>query len=85
MKKLSILLLALSLNAHAASFGMTTVLTSLDDFKMAEIILNDSQEYLQTGKISVLLADKINLLQSEDSEISESEAVDLIIGYYEQQ
>lgn len=44
----------------------------------AALVLQDIQDYNQTGVVSILLADKMNLVKSEISDLSDSEIVDLL-------
>ncbi len=45
----------------------------------AEAVLNDAQEMLQTGSVSLFLSQKIQEVQNENDGISESEALDILI------
>jgi hypothetical protein len=53
--------------------------TSEDNKAVAAQVINDSQEYMQSGNMSVLLNQKINELQKIDQNISLEEAIDLIV------
>jgi hypothetical protein len=58
----------------------TSALTTLGPaFKQAQIIVNDAQEYLQTGTATTFLAQKISEIQAEDSAISDSEALEILL------
>lgn len=87
--------LALSVNAFSASFIGTTLLptqllaissvaTSGNPQKEAAQVINDSQEYIQSGNITAFLAQKISDIQAQDSSVSESESVDALISVSEQ-
>ena len=96
MKKLiAIATLALSVNAFSASFVGTTLLptqslalssvsTSGNVQKEAAQVLNDSQELIQSGKMSAFLSQKIKDIQAQDSSVSDSEALDALLSVSEQ-
>lgn len=46
---------------------------------VAKQIQNDVQDYNQTGEASVFLAEKIAMVQSENSEMSEQDSVDVLL------
>ena len=46
--------------------------------KQAALVLNDSQEYFQSGRLSAFLAQKVSEVQAE-SELSVEEAVDALV------
>ncbi len=92
--KLLITLLALTLSMNAFSYSITdsTVLTSASPLissastsealqkAQAAAVINDSQEYLSNGKLSVFLADKIKLAQEVNEGASESEALEMLLN-----
>lgn len=55
----------------------STAQTSGNVYK-AQVLLNDTQEAMQSGKISVFLAQQIKEVQSVDSEVSEFEAIEIL-------
>lgn len=61
----------------SASSGDSTFATS-DSNVFAKVLLNDTQEAMQSGKISVLLAQKIREIQAQDSEVSVLEAIEIL-------
>lgn len=88
----ALLTLVLSANVFAYSLRDSTVLTTaapilssasssgtLPD-KQAAMVLNDSQEFFQSGKLSVFLSQKIKETQAIDAEVSQEEALDLLIN-----
>lgn len=46
---------------------------------VAKQIQNDVQDYNQTGVVSVFLADKIAMVQSENADMSEQDSVDVLL------
>jgi hypothetical protein len=52
---------------------------TFEEKQAAAQVINDSQEYMQSGNMSVLLNQKINELQKIDQNISLEEAIDLIV------
>jgi hypothetical protein len=90
--KLSIALLTLAVSANVMAYSITdsTVLTSATPLlssattsgelqkAQAAAIINDSQEYFQSGKLSAFLAQKVSEVQTE-SELSVDEAVDALV------
>lgn len=53
------------------------------DRKAAAQILNDSQEYLQSGNMTAYLKQSIKNVQSLDASISDTEALDALISVSE--
>ena len=45
----------------------------------AQAVLNDAQEMMQTGFVSILLLEKIQETQKLNAGLSESEALDILI------
>ena len=45
----------------------------------AEAVVNDAQDMLQTGKVSLFLSQKIQEAQAQNLDLSEAEALDVII------
>lgn len=92
--KLSIALLTLALSANVMAYSITdsTVLTSASPFlstvstsggfaeKQAALVLNDSQEFFQSGRLSAFLSQKVSEVQAEISDASVEEAVDLLVN-----
>jgi hypothetical protein len=91
MKKLiAIATLALSVNAFSASFVGTTLLptqslalSSVSTSKEAAQVINDSQELIQSGKMTAFLGQKIKDIQAQDSSVSDSEALDALLSVSE--
>jgi hypothetical protein len=46
----------------------------------AAIVLNDAQEAMQSGKVSTFLAQKIKDVQTSNSTMSESDALEIVIA-----
>lgn len=96
MKKfIAIATLALSVNAFSASFVGTTLIptqslalssvsTSGNIQKEAAQVVNDSQELIQSGKMTAFLSQKIKDIQASDSSVSDSEALDALLSVSEQ-
>ena len=92
--KSTIALIALALSANVFAYSVTdsTVLTSASPFlssvttsggfekAQANIILNDAQEYMQSGRVSAFLAQKISEAQSANEGASEVEALEILIN-----
>lgn len=59
----------------------TLILSSwtFEEKQEAAQVINDSQEYLQSGTLSVLLNQKINEIQENDQDLSLEDALDLIV------
>jgi hypothetical protein len=93
MKKLiAIATLALSVNAFSASFvgttllptqSLTSVSTSGNVQNEAAQVINDSQELIQSGKMTAFLGQKIKDIQAQDSSVSDSEALDALLSVSE--
>ena len=91
-KTITILSLIFSANTYAYSLGDSTVITAATPFlssattsgplpeKQAAIILNDTQEFFQSGKLSSFLAQKIKDVQAVDLSASDEEAIDRLIN-----
>lgn len=89
---IALLTIVLSANVMAYSITDSTVLTSATPLlssattsggfaeKQAALVLNDSQEFFQSGKLSAFLAQKVSEVQSEVSDASVEEAVDLLVN-----
>lgn len=54
------------------------------NLKMAQLIINDAQEFIQNGDTNIFLASKVSLLQQEFPEMSAAEAVDILLEMAEQ-
>ena len=58
----------------------TLILTSGPVHKVqAAAVINDAQEMLQTGAVSLFLSQKIQEVQSQNAGLSEAEALDILI------
>lgn len=67
----------------SAPFAMTTftaIASTYWEKKDAIEILNDSQEYMQSGSMPLALDQKIKIVQKE-TEVSDNEALDLLIEF----
>lgn len=76
--------LLLSQSVLALDLTMSPLLTSAATSlsgpeKQAQLIIEDSQEYALSGKLSVLLSQKVNELKQLDETLSTDEAVDLLL------
>lgn len=90
---IALLSLVLSANVFAYSVADSTVISlaspfllsasssgAYDDFKQAAMVLNDAQELIQNGRMSVFLNQKIKEVQAVHAEASEADALDLLIN-----
>lgn len=59
--------------------GLTAMTSSGYNGKEAELVLQDGQEYFQSGVMTPFMAEKINALQSTQ-ELSDDEAVDMLMN-----
>lgn len=96
MKKLiALTVLTLSVNTFAASFvgttllpteslALTTAASSGNPQKQAALIINDTQEYMQSGVMTPFLSQKIKDIQAQDSSVSDQEALDALVSVSEQ-
>ena len=66
--------------SFASSLEFTFSTVSAGQNKEAMVILNDSQAFIQSGKLSAFLAQEIKNAQSQDSDLSEEDALDLLIS-----
>jgi hypothetical protein len=59
----------------------TLILTSIttDEKTEAAQVINDTQEFMQSGNLSVLLNQKLNEVQKENQDLSLEDAMDLIV------
>ncbi len=93
MKTMTALLsLVISANVFAYSVTDLYLVTSLSPLlssaatsggfqkAQAAIVLNDAQEFMQTGKLSAFLSQKIAYAQEINEGASESEALDMLIN-----
>ena len=89
---IAMLSLVISANVFAYSITDSTVLTSASPLlssattsggvaeKQAAIILNDAQEYDQSGTASAFLSQKIKEAQEVNEGASESDAVEMLVN-----
>ena len=84
--KLTILTLSLVLSANVFAFSssISTLELSLigtDEAQkvQANLVIKDSQQVLHTGVVSLFLAQKIQEIQKQNEDVSEAEALDLLI------
>lgn len=94
--KISAMILALTLSANviaseindlsAFTTGSTLLYSATisGEFNKAQAVhvINDSQEYFQSGKLSAFLAQKVSEVQAE-KDVSIDEAVDFLVQYSE--
>jgi hypothetical protein len=84
------LVLAVSTNSFANDFTMENKVAKLVLFsaisssmivllKEAQAVVDDSQGYIQTGKLSAFLSQKIKDVKELNSELSDEEAIDLLL------
>ncbi len=89
---IAMLSLVISANVFAYSITDSTVLTSASPLlssattsgglekAQANIVLNDAQELMQSGKVSAFLAQKIKDAQEINTGASEAEALEMLIN-----
>jgi hypothetical protein len=92
--KSTIALIALALSANVFAYSVTdsTVLTSASPLlssattsggyqkAQANIVLNDAQEFMQSGRLSAFLSQKIAEAQAINEGASESDALEMLIN-----
>jgi len=63
--------------------AFTTVMSPsvIGNKEVARLVVNDTQDYIQTGEISLFLENKISELQTTDSSLSTDDAVDILVAY----
>lgn len=79
------LALILSTNLFAVSFvvapaASTSVSSAIPYKTQAVLILNDAQEYMQSGKASVFLSQRIKEVQSVNVDASENDALEILVN-----
>lgn len=92
--KIALIALSLTVSANVFAYSITdsTALTSLVPLMtsysatgvkvrkaQAETILNDAQEFMQSGKASTFLSQKIKELQADNAGMSEDDALEVLI------
>ncbi len=89
---IALLSLVLSANVFAYSIADSTVLTSATPLlssattsgtlpeKQAAMVINDSQEFFQSGKLSVFLSQKISDAKALNAGASDEEALDMLLN-----
>lgn len=89
---IAMLSLVVSANVFAYSIADSTVITSASPLlstmttsgtvpeKQAAMVLNDSQEFIQSGKMSAFLGQKIKDAQAVNAGASAEEALDMLIN-----
>ena len=63
----------------AATTALSSALSTMADERQAKQIMAEGQEYLQTGEMGILIAQKVEQLQ-EEQEMSDDEAVDTLLN-----
>lgn len=64
----------------AATSAVSSMLsTETNVHKEAQIILNEGQQYFQTGEMGILIGSKVEQLQ-EEQDMSDDEAVDMLMN-----
>ena len=79
-----ILAMAFSMNSFAMDVSLSPSLSTAlsvagDDFKIAHAIMNESQDFYQTGELSLQLSDLVKKVIAENPETSTEEAVDSLV------
>ncbi|MEA9357720.1 hypothetical protein SHI21_15930 [Bacteriovorax sp. PP10] len=94
--KFAIVMMTLLVSANVFAYSITdsTVLTSIlpsissasttGGYPEALQVVNDAQEFLQSGAIHPKLAERINILQDNNSALSTGEAVDMLLARAEE-
>jgi hypothetical protein len=89
---IAILSLVVSANVFAYSLADSTVITSATPLlssattsgafnaKQAALVLNDTQAFIQTGKMSAFLSQKVKDAQAVNKGASAEEALDMLIN-----
>ena len=63
----------------ALPFDSTLVSMTGDDFKAAQNVIDDSQEYYQSGELSLRLSSQVAQLLEKNTDLSVDEAVDTLV------
>ena len=63
----------------AAPFVSTLMSMAGDDFKAAQNVIDDSQEYYQSGALSIRLSSQVDQLLEKNTDLSIDEAVDALV------
>ena len=76
--------LVLSVSAFQTALASSTVEPSFSRLVVnpktqANLVINDSQQALNTGIVSLFLSEKIQEIQDQNEDISESEALDILL------
>ena len=73
--------LILSTNLFAKSVYEASELSLFTSYLkvQAEYVIEDTQEMLQSGRISILLSQKIKEIQAANQDLSDAEALDILI------
>lgn len=66
--------------AVAGTIGVTSSIQFTEEMKTqaAKMLINDAQEFYQTGKVSINLQRSVDMVREENEELSESEAIDYL-------
>jgi hypothetical protein len=70
---------AFAIQITGATTLAPTLSTSVEKKILADAIVNDTQEFIQTGKMSALLAQKVSELKEIESSLSTEDALDALI------
>jgi hypothetical protein len=84
MKKLIVLAVLISTQTFASSFGASSFITSGNICKEARDTINDTQNYILSGQLSVSLQQKLIDLKKQNAELSTEEALDLLVSNAEE-
>lgn len=84
---IAMLALVLTVNVHAFELQLTTMSQSTGtvdgagrtDKVQARAVLADVQSMLNTGDLSIFLSQKIQEIQTQNNNLSEAEALDILI------
>ena len=69
----------LGISSTSSPFLTSTGVSVAQQKVQAEAVINDAQDMLQTGEVSLFLSQKIQETQALNDDLSEGEALDMII------
>lgn len=73
------LFVLISSQTFAASFALSSFISSGNICKEATETINDTQDFIQSGILSAALEQKLNDVKAENANLSTEEALDLLV------
>jgi hypothetical protein len=71
---------AVVIATSAAAGYFSTVMSLSGNKEEVRLIINDTQDYIQSGTTSAFLQNKILEIQATDSDLSNDDAIELLLG-----